>query len=373
MLAQSAARAGIRVVALDHYADADTRSHSVHAEAIPFLDEVLDPQALIEAASQLAPADDFPLVYGSGLDSQPELLATLARSREVIGNLPATQRLFRSPKSFFALLRQCAILHPETRFERPKNERNWLIKSGCSEGGKRVRFCAQEQAGRDDYYQRRVSGTSCSALFLANGSECRIIGFNTLWTTDAGTRPFLFLGAINHAPLGKLQRQQIGDHIVALTKASGIKGLNSLDFVIDDRGELLVLEVNARPSATMALYDANFADGLLAAHIRACRGELPADGASTRIRAFRVCFSPDRVISMPTAKWPPWCADLPVAGSIIEPGQPLCTVLAEGQHPIAVEQLLAERMSRLATLLPKPHRPTFNHPRPSGENPCKPM
>ena len=355
MLAQSAARAGIRVVALDHYADADTRADSIHTQAIPYLDEALNPQAVIDAASQLAPVHDFPLVYGSGLDSQPELLATLARSREVIGNPPATQRLFRSPEPFFELLRQCAIPYPETRFERPKNGENWLIKSGCSEGGKRVRFCAQDQAGRGDYYQRHVSGTTCSALFLANGTESRIIGFNTLWTTDAGARPFLFLGAINNAPLGKSQRQKVDGYIDALVKASGIKGLNSLDFMIDDRGELLVLEVNARPSATMALYDADFADGLLAAHIRACRDELTPNEACTRIRAFRVCFSPNHVISMPTGEWPAWCADLPVAGSVITPGQPLCTVLAEGQHPIEVEQLLTERLSRLATLPPKPH------------------
>jgi predicted ATP-grasp superfamily ATP-dependent carboligase len=149
MLAQSAARAGIRVVALDHYADADTRAFSAHAQAVPFTDGAFEPQALLDAACKFAPDRDFPLVYGSGLDSQPELLEALGRSREVIGNSPAIQRLFRSPRSFFELLRQCGVPYPEIRHERPENGQKWLIKSGCSEGGKRVRFCAQDQGGRE--------------------------------------------------------------------------------------------------------------------------------------------------------------------------------------------------------------------------------
>ena len=361
MLAQSAARAGIQVVALDHYADADTRGFSAHAQPIPFHEGAFEPEALLDAACKLAPGKDFPLIYGSGLDSQPELLETLARSHEVIGNSSAMQRLFRSPRSFFELLRQCGIPHPEISYHRPKNEQDWLIKSGCSEGGKRVRSAAQDQPGPGDYYQRWVSGRTCSALFLADGHTAKIIGFNTLWSTGFPLRPFLFAGAMSHVSLSEAQRQQLRDHIEALVKVSEIRGLNSLDFIVNHRNELKVLEVNARPSATMSLYDQDTPDGLLAAHIRACRGELSVSLATSKVRAFHVCFAPTRVVSMPIADWPPWCADLPVAGSIVEPGQPLCTILAEGNDPVDVERLITQNLSLLSATLSARHPSNINH------------
>ncbi len=355
MLAQSAARAGIRVVTLDHYADADTRASAAVSETVPFQNGGFDPPPLVEAALRLAPGKDYPLVYGSGLDTQPDLLEAFAKSHEVIGNSPAIQRLFRSPPSFFGLLRHCGISYPEIRHERPARTENWLIKSGCSEGGKRVRFCAQDQAGPEDYYQKRLHGPALSALFLADGREAKVIGFNTLWTSASPTQPFLFAGAMNHAPLDARLRQQVKSHIITLVKASGIKGLNSLDFMIDSRDELQVLEVNARPSATMALYDQDAPEGLLAAHIRACRGELAFDAAASSSRAFRVIFAPKRVISMASSAWPAWCADLPVSGSPVVAGEPLCTVRAEGGNPIEAERLLEARLNQLSARLSAAH------------------
>ena len=340
------------MVALDHYADADTRCFSAHTQAIPFHDGTFEPAALLDAACKLAPGKDFPLVYGSGLDSQIETLEALTRSREVIGNSPVIQRLFRSPRSFFKLLQQCGVPYPETCYERPKNGQNWLIKSGCSEGGKRVRFCAQDQERPGDYYQWRVAGKTYSALFLADSEAAKVIGFNTLWTIEFSASPFLFAGAMSHAPLSPAQQRQIEAHIAALVQASGIRGLNSLDFMVSHDNELLVLEVNARPSATMALYDEDTHDGLLAAHIRACRGKLKLDMASSKVRAFHVCFAPTRVFAMPLADWPSWCADVPIAGSTVEPGQPLCTIVAEGDDPADVERLIRQRLDHISTTWP---------------------
>jgi predicted ATP-grasp superfamily ATP-dependent carboligase len=218
-----------------------------------------------------------------------------------------------------------------------------------------------------------VSGLTYSALFLADGHTAMTVGFNTLWTTGFSEQPFLFAGAISHAPLSQGQRQQIEDHIAALVRVSGIIGLNSLDFMVNHRDELQVLEVNARPSATMALYDQDTPDGLLAAHIRACRGALPVSVAASKVRAFRVCFAPTRVVSMPMADWPPWCADLPMAGSIVEPGQPLCTILAEGDDPVDVDRLITQNLSLLSAALSARHPSNTNHSRPPGEIQCKPM
>ena len=259
LLAESAARAHIRVVALDHYADADTRSLAEQVHAIPTRHGCFRPEPLLEHAARLAPALHYPLVYGSGLDSRPELLERLAADRVVFGNPPSVLALFREPRHFFELLDRCAIPYPDIRYRRPENPENWLIKSGCSEGGKRVRFCAHNRPGPGDYYQRRISGRAFSVLFLADGENVRFMGFNTLWTSKTPGR-FLFEGAMNWAPLSLEQRRRIEGNAVKLVKATGLKGLNSLDFMVDVRGGPLTIEVNTRPSATMALYDEDYSN-----------------------------------------------------------------------------------------------------------------
>lgn len=356
MLVNSAARAGLAPVALDFYADADTREYAESVAAIPPGDTGFEEAALLEAAERLAPAERYPLVYGSGLDGAPELLEALARGREVHGNPPRLVRLLKTPRDFFALLRRLDIPYPESRYTPPRDPENWLLKSGCGEGGKGVRFCAQETgANPDEYFQRRMPGPPMSALFLADGANARIIGFNTLWTASHFGRPFLFVGAVNRADLNLGQRVRLARAIEALVAATGLRGLNSLDFMAD--GEVLrVLEINPRPSATLALYDRDFPDGLLAAHIEACRGSLEVAGRTGEaVRAFAAVFAPE-VIAIPLSPaWPEWCRDRPVGGTTVPAGWPLCTVEAEGAVPAEVEASIALRKTRLLEWLAPSH------------------
>ena len=353
MLAQSATRAGIRTVAIDHYGDADTRAQAERVGVVPSLDGSFEQAALLGACKTLAPAGDMPLVYGSGIDSKPELLESLARTYPVIGNTSAIQRVFRDPRAFFQLLDACGIPYPEVRYRWPPDPRNWLVKSGCSEGGKCVRFCAHEPAGADEYYQRRIEGTVHSALFLANGSEATLVGISDLWMLGSGERPYLFVGAVVAAECAQSWRSRLETWITRLVQATNLKGLNCMDFMIDRQGALHVLEINARPSATMALYDPDFPCGLLASHILAAQNgyldEAPATGMA---RAFRVMFAKRRTPVTHRTDWPAWVADRPPAGTVVEAGQPLCTIQAESRSRHVVLTLIKQRSARLQDSVP---------------------
>ncbi len=346
-LVQSAHRAGIRALAIDHYGDADTRAHAEQVRVVPGHQESFQQPALLDACKALAPAGSIPLVYGSGIDSKPELLDTLAGDYRVIGNPPSIQRVFRDPPSFFKLLDACGIPYPEVRYRRPADPRNWLIKSGCSEGGKCVRFCAQEQAGPLEYYQRRIQGTVHSALFLAGGGEVAVVGISDLWMLGHGDRPFLFVGAMTASEQTQAWRSQLEAWIARLVQATNLKGLNCMDFMIDRQGALHVLEINARPSATMALYDPDFRSGLLASHILAVQdGYLEPATSRGMTRAFRVVFAMRQTPVPPGIDWPSWVADRPSAGSVIEVGQPLCTIQAESRSRNEVLALIQQRSAR---------------------------
>jgi uncharacterized protein len=344
ILSRSLARGGWTPSAIDGFGDEDTLASCAECQVIPYGEAGFDP-ALLQSAIDRTPPTDITL-YGGGLDSFPAILGYLAERRGLLGNTPDTVRLIKTPRLFFGLLTDLGIPFPETRFDPPKNAGPWLSKTGCSEGGAGVGFAANPIPSRPDtYFQRRITGNPMSALFLANGNHARIIGFNTLWTSTADPRrPFLFAGAINRAALNKTQRDAARFIVDMITGAAHLRGLNSLDFMTDADRSVRVLEVNPRPSATMALYDDDFPTGLARLHCEACDGRLPEHAAPPKhVRAFRIVYAPHDVEIAPTLEWPQWCRDRPRRGCRIEKGGPICTIVAEGPNESAVLSLIEAR------------------------------
>ena len=182
-----------------------------------------------------------------------------------------------------------------------------------------------------------------SVVFAADGARVWIIGYNTLWTANLISRPFAYGGAVNRAQLTPRQRQTVAAHAEALTRAFGLRGLNSLDFIID-RGRPSVLEINPRPTATCELYEPDTRDGMLALHVHACGGELPARALSTsKVRAHTIVYAQVPCHIAAAVQWPQWCRDLPVPGAQIAAGEPVCTVYTVGDDVDFVRQLSEAR------------------------------
>jgi predicted ATP-grasp superfamily ATP-dependent carboligase len=186
-------------------------------------------------------------------------------------------------------------------------------------------------AGAAVYFQRYIEGAALSALFLADGRTARVVGFNDMWSENlGGSTPFLFAGALNRTPLDDALRAEVRRWVDALSGALGLKGLNGLDFMFDGQ-RCHVLEINPRPGATLALYDADYPRGLLAAHLDACAGKLPADDLPpSPPRAWRVVYAQRDGEIPPELEWPVWSADRPQPGARFRAGEPLCSVIAEG-------------------------------------------
>lgn len=349
MLAQSAARAGIRPVSLDWFADDDTAASSAICRRVSD-GTGFDGDELLRAAERFAPAGSgAALIYGGGFDGAPDLLSRLAQGRCLLGNRPETLRRIKSPRNFFRELDRLGIPYPETRWSPPEERHlhsDWLLKRASSEGGTGV--FSGESIGREcpdaSYFQRRVDGDPRSALFLANGVDSAVIGFNTLVVSDHRPhQPFLFAGARTDDTLGARLRSEIAEYTRALTRTFSLRGINSLDFMVD-RDSARVLELNPRPSATMALYDSDYPQGLLARHIDVSRGlPLVPTGRPAMLRAFQILYARCPIVIPAGIGWPPWCADLTRAGTPIAPGWPVCSVRAEAPDRASLEAQLFTR------------------------------
>src|SRR5699024_2861653 len=201
------------------------------------------------------------------------------------------------------------------------------------------------------YYQRQLEGQPGSALFLANGKEAQILGCNRLAIAPNPAAPYRYGGISTPLNLAASTRALLQNYLNNIVLATGLRGLNGLDFIQEPKGTLQVLEINPRPPASLDLYQ----DLLnpFAAHIKACLGNpLPITIAPiTPARAFLILYAPYRLQVPLNMAWPTFCHDYPVTNRIIEREEPICSIHARGSCIEQCQQLIEQRQRQVLKLL----------------------
>lgn len=358
-LVDSAALDGWRAVALDCFGDADTLRAAAAWHDIGATQALhIDADKLLAGLRALGRAGQVRgWVAGSGFDGRADLLARGAALLPLIGTAPDDVRRVRDPRQFFATLRSHDIGFPAVAFEAPADTAGWLRKDAGGCGGWQVRRAAlpfEHDPGL--YWQRERRGTPMSATLVGNGRDAVLLGFNQQMVQPLGDRPFVFCGVIGPLPVSDAVAREVTAIARLLAAVFRLRGLGSLDFLLD--GESVeVLELNPRPPASLALYPRIGAGGALRAHLRACsHDELPAAPApGAGVRGSGIVFAPqgvhvDAPLAARIARSDGAC-DLPRAGTRVDAGQPLCSLVAEGRDEHAVRTQLAGRREALLACL----------------------
>ena len=342
-LAQSARRAGRRVIGIDGFCDLDTRDACVRTVRAGGCSG----DALTDAALETALDGQRPeLIIGGGLDSRPDLMRRLTRSFRIRGNGPETALLLSEAGALFGLLDRLGIPYPPISQRLPAVPDQWLLKCTASCGGQGVVPAAmthEPDAAPGTYFQQRMSGQVVSVVFAANGSEAVVIGYSRLFSQAAPQRPYVYAGAIGWAGPNQDQQQILGGWIDALTLALGLRGINGIDLILGSGDAApLLLDINARPTASLELHEDRLSKGGVQCHLDACNGSLPRPTPLESIRGSRVVYAPCDTC-VPYRPWPAWCSDRPPPGECVAAGDPLCSVHASGTDSRKIRQLLAER------------------------------
>lgn len=425
-IVQSLADAGFGVVALDVFGDRDTRRASLEWQSIgePAAQRV-DGARLLDALRALARRGDVAgWVAGGGFEADLDLLAEAAEVLPLVGNGAAAMRAVREPRRFFAALARHGIAHPPVRASRPPlvpAPGDWLRKDARGTGGWQVRaedasvaaddVLARSGAGapaapasprpdeapaegvraaaggrddsafaalRDVYWQRDIAGCAMSATFVADGRRARLLGCNLLLTRRFGRRPYVYCGAIGPVVVSDRLQRELRQALDALVAEAGLRGLGSLDFILDDEGRMLVLELNPRPSASLELYRERLPGGPMRAHWLACTEGLLPDGppgakaasgpatdpgapreqggqGGTPVGGTRIVYA-RRPLRLDAAQAEVLAArpdlhDLPHAGQAFEAGDPLCSIGAAGADAAEVRERLRARRRELLDFL----------------------
>ena len=388
LLAEAASRDGFETIALDCFGDLDTLR--AVRQWLPIGGEGTAQTGRLDAARTLAALERVARepgvvgwVAGSDFECDLALLEQGAARLPLIGTAPAAARRVRDPRQFFAALAAAGLAGPETRHSAPQDARGWLRKLANGSGGWHIRradeegsFGAAEAApaapeaapanpaapkaasGKPGaalaaYFQRELAGVPMSALFLANGSKARLVGCQELIVRPYGAHPFVYRGAIGPLAMGCGPMTALLGLLDSLSASFELRGLCSVDFILADERRW-PLEINPRPSASMALYGEL---PLMRAHVEAClRGVLTRFASTTEAgahgmhgsetvfarRAFVLSAAQSQALAARSD-----CHDLPAAGSRFGPGEPVCSVHASGQDAPTVRRLLAEKRQAL--------------------------
>lgn len=348
-LALAVRRSGRRPVVLDLFGDADMRAGAEDSLVVDGdFDNGFEEASLLAAAERLAPAALPPvygLAYSSGFEARPGLLAKLAGGRRLYGNAPDTIARTKDPRVFFGLLDRLLIPHPEISYALPLDPVAWLMKRiGGSGGGHVERARAGAVPGPGYYFQRRMEGRSVGVSFLGDGRSAFPLGFSEQWSSPTpGSDSYRFGGLLQPADVSKCVADALPPVLDVLVRELDLVGLNSLDLIVDGDA-FYVLEVNPRPGANLDIFDGGDPIGLFGLHVAACEGRLPRQWTPpSKATAMSVVYA-DRTLQVPMQiAWPDWVADRPGPGARIEPGAPICTVLAADPSRDAAREAIAAR------------------------------
>ena len=327
MLAQAALDAGFKPLVIDLFADSDTQRYAADFVQVASL-----------ALDDLAPAAEHfisryavkHLIYGSGFEQYSESLGYLAERLLLVGNSVESFTNVQDKQCFFSALKQLDIPFPEVSFTAPAfNKNSWLVKPLQGQGGIGIRRYCEDETGAPIYWQRLISGTPHSVLFLADGCDAQIVGFNRQWVDETNhSDHFVFSGVINSTDLLAEHKALMSQCLQKLVPLFSLKGLNSLDFIQTPDQQFFVLEINPRPSASMQLYDSD----LLIRHIDSCRGELSPLPPQKHYTAYQIVYAPYDITIPEAFIWPQECVDLSNVGVTCRKGQPICSIIAHHEQ-----------------------------------------
>ncbi|MCA9040883.1 MAG: ATP-grasp domain-containing protein, partial [Planctomycetaceae bacterium] len=255
----SATYAGYSCIAVDQFGDVDLRSLCPDWRPIS-----LDYRELPDYLFQQKLAG---WAYTGGLENHPDLIESCAEQTPLLGIGGETLKQLRDPFRLSQVVNAAGGQMPEMRmFSEGVPEVNWVMKPFHSGGGIRIQRARPDSAGSNDfYYQRRVPGVPYSVSFVVREGEPEILGVARQFISTSSeilvTRsirrqsPFLFCGGITAATDEVGGRNRLHAFLTQLVSQLPLVGLCGIDVMKSPSGEIMVLEINPRYTATMELLE----------------------------------------------------------------------------------------------------------------------
>ncbi len=339
----SALRAGLRPWCADLFADHDlqARCHVVQLSPAEY------PSGFVKISAQ---APSGPWIYTGGLENRPEIVEKISHGRPLWGNDPEVLAAVRSPPVVARILKAAGIPCPGIHLlpEEISSQGRWLVKPWGGAGGAGIQFLSgkdiRQSRRRKVYYQEFIEGLPCSAVFVGDGRQSRLLGATRQLVGESWLHAALFhyCGSIGPLSLESAQRSTLEKIGEAFVKEFCLRGLFGVDFILMEEGPWPV-EINPRYPASVEILEQAFGIAALAAHRRVFDSDAPEPQSQKNhppptILGKAILFARTTLVfpkegpwvqdlpSSPSCNELPDFADVPPAGRFIPAGKPILTL-----------------------------------------------
>lgn len=319
------------VVTADLFADADLRRACPAERVSNYPDDFVDWLARTECDRWL---------YTGALENYPDLVDQMASLKPLWGNPGCVLRAVRNPLLLQETILAAGLSFPETRTcdGQPPGTGDWLHKTGQGASGSGVSEFDPTTLPSGGYWQRYVPGLAASAVYLASTQTCKLLGITRQLVGEAwtGARKFQYAGTVAPWQLPEkviAQVTRIGEVVAHDFQLDGWFGV---DFVYAEQ-IVWPVEVNPRTTAAVEIIQ------------RATEIQTPA-GKAILYAKYPLTVSraiSDQLLHRAGPIERPQLADIPNAGMQITPGEPILTILTEGDSLAEVEAKLRQKVAQL--------------------------
>jgi predicted ATP-grasp superfamily ATP-dependent carboligase len=202
-----------------------------------------------------------------------------------------------------------------------------------------------------DYLQEFLEGEPRSAVYIGDGTKALLLGMTRQLTGESWLHagPFRYCGSVGPLQISTGEREGLTKLGTVLAAGCGLKGLFGVDGIWRDAA-LWPVEINPRYTASVEVIEYACAIPALQWHSEAFNSKIlnaPVAANSRDFAGKAVLFAPSAFRFPAEGPWAealsstkavnelPAFADVPVANSLIERGQPICTVFARAKDPVA--------------------------------------
>ena len=270
--AQAAKRAGLdKVYAWDEFLDADLAHVATVAPLAQWYQEQTEP--IIDLRNCM-------VVLCGGMENKPQLIDRLTDLGAVAGTTGNSIRDLRSIQNWKQWAESSKIGWPATygpfgstsseltKFSREVHgNRPWLIKPTCGAGGIHVRPLptdhsmdpgdANQYRAVQWYTQEYIPGKSIGVTYCSDRQKTHMVGIAR--GIDAqeleAPLPFIYRGNIAAVSVPERAGESLEFFGSQVAKQTELRGLWQADFQLDSEGQLWLLEINPRWSASMELHE----------------------------------------------------------------------------------------------------------------------
>ena len=346
----SAHRAGYTPYWLDQFGDEDLRQR--------FLGNVIPdyPQAAVEL---IAGAPDAPFLVTGAMENHPSVLEQLCAQRKLLGNPKPVCSRVRDPSILYEALRRNRVPCPEIRtVERgrilsmpphvvsggpspPLND--WLMKPLRSAGGIGTRHYHGQPVDARYYLQEYLRGDSFSAVFIGARGHCRLLGVTRqlVGLPEFHAGEFSYCGSIGPMELNDTENEQwcrIGEVLAGEFELKGLFGVDA----IKRQNSIYPVEVNPRYTASVEVLELALGCHAVKYHYDAGNNQaLTVEERTPRHKVGKaILFAPEDLVFTGCDQGGFTIADIPAPGTAIQQGQPVLTVLVNGDSIASITHSL---------------------------------